>query len=343
MIDRIVGRCLRRRGVAILLALATLIYGWYSWTQLKVVAYPSISDVTAQVITRAPGLAAEEIEQQITTPLERALASAPLLATMRSSSTFGLSLITMVFRDGAEDYWIRQRMTERIQQVTLPPGINPSLDPLTGPDGEIYCYMLESDSKNLMELSEIQRWVVIPALQQVPGVINVDNFGGFTRQFQLELDPAELQRFGLGLSDVVAAINSNSSNAGGGRIARGEQAYVIRGIGLVRTLDDLGNIVVTERDGVPILVRDLGALRFSHQEREGIAGKDENPDTIEGIVDLLINENPSDVLAGIHAKVGCIYLRRQSGNEIPRQIYILDTLQLRHNRRKAFHPIVGGH
>jgi cobalt-zinc-cadmium resistance protein CzcA len=303
MIDRIVGLCLRRRGLALIVALATLVFGWYSWTQLQVIAYPSISDVTAQVITQAPGLAAEEIEQQITTPLERMLASTPRLATMRSSSTFGLSLITMVFRDGAEDYWIRQRINERVQQVTLPTGITPALDPLTGPDGEIYCYVLESDSKNLMELSEIQRWVVIPALQQVPGVVNVDNFGGFTRQFQVELDPAELQRFGLGLSDVVAAINSNSSNAGGGRIARGEQAYVIRGIGLVRTLDDLGNIVVTQRNGVPILVRDLGSLAFSHQEREGIVGKDENPDTVEGIVDLLINENPSEVLAAIHAKV----------------------------------------
>ena len=303
MIDRIIGLCLRRRGVAIAVALTVLISGWYAWSRLKVIAYPSIADVTAQVITQAPGLAAEEIEQQITTPLERQLASTPLLASIRSSSTFGLSLITMVFRDGAEDYWVRQRITERVQQVTLPPGITPTLDPVTGPDGEIYCYTLESDSKNLMELSEIQRWVVMPALLQVPGVVNVDNFGGFTRQFQAELDPAELQRFGLGLSDVVNAINNNSANSGGGRIARGEQAYVIRGIGLIRTLDDLGNIVVTQRNGVPILVRDLGRLAFSHQEREGIVGKDENPDTVEGIVDLLINENPSEILAALHAKV----------------------------------------
>ena len=326
MIDRIIGLCLRRRGVAAMVALAALIYGGYAWTQVLVVAYPSISDVTAQVITQAPGLAAEEIEQQITTPLERALASTPLLATMRSSSTFGLSLITMVFRDGAEDYWTRQRITERIQQVTLPPGISPALDPLTGPDGEIYCYTLESNSKNLMELSEIQRWVVIPALQQVPGVVNVDNFGGFTRQFQVDLDPAELQRFGLGLSDVVTAINNNSSNAGGGRITRGEQAYVIRGVGLVRTLDDLGNIVVTQRNGVPILVRDLGALRFSHQEREGIVGKDSNPDTIEGIVDLLITENASEVLTRIHAKVA--ELNRQLAAQDVRIVAFIDRDEL---------------
>ena len=276
MIDRFIGLCLRRRTIVIMVATATLIFGWYSWTQLKVIAYPSLSNVTAQVITVAPGLAAEEVEQQITTPLERGLASTPMVATMRSSSTFGLSLITMVFRDGAEDYWIRDRMKERIQDVTLPTGVTPTLDPLTGPDGEIYCYTLESDSKNLMELSEIQRWIVIPALQQVPGVVTVDNFGGFTRQFQVELDPAELLRFNLGLSDVVAAINNNSSNAGGGRITRGEQAYVIRGIGLVHTLDDLGNIVVSEHNGVPILdprswkarVQPPGTRGYPWQERE---------------------------------------------------------------------------
>ena len=154
-----------------------------------------------------------------------------------------------------------------------------------------------------MELSEIQRWIVIPALKQVPGVVNVDNFGGFTMQYQLELDPVQLQRYGIGLNDVVTAINNNSSNAGGSRISRGEQGYVIRGIGMVRTLDDLGNIVVTQRNGVPILVRDLGKTTYSHQEREGILGKDNNPDTIEGIVELLKYQNPSEVLKGIHAKV----------------------------------------
>ena len=270
---------------------------------MAVEAYPDIGDVTAQVTTQAPGLAAEEVEQQITIPLERALAGTPGLQTMRSSSTFGLSLITLIFRDGAEDYWSRQRITERISQVNLPPGIQPGLDPADGPTGEIYRYTLESDTKNLMELSEIQRWTVIPALNRCRAWSNVANFGGFTMQYQLELDPVQLQRLGVGLNDVITAINNNSSNAGGSRISRGEQGYVIRGIGLVRTLADLGNIVVTQRNGVPILVRDLGKLTYSHQEREGILGKDDNPDTIEGIVRLLKYQNASQVLKGIHAKV----------------------------------------
>jgi cobalt-zinc-cadmium resistance protein CzcA len=133
--------------------------------------------------------------------------------------------------------------------------------------------------------------------------VNVDNFGGFTMEYRLELEPTELLRYGIGLNDVVTAINANSANAGGSRIARGEQSYVIRGVGLVRSLDDLGSIVVTQRKGVPILVRDLGILKYSHQERAGIVGKDGNPDTIEGIVDLLKYENASEVLKGIHATV----------------------------------------
>ena len=303
MINRIINICLSKRLVVIMVAILLSVFGYYSWTRLAVEAYPDIGDVTAQVITQAPGLASEEVEQQITIPLERGLAGTPGLASIRSSSTFGLSLITLVFRDGAEDYWSRQRVTDRINQVSLPAGIQPGLDPVSGPVGEIYRYTLESDTKNLMELSEIQRWIVIPALEQVPGVANVDNFGGFTMQYQLELDPAQLQRYGIGLNDVITAINNNSSNAGGSRLSRGEQGYVIRGIGLVRTLADLGNIVVTQRNGVPILVSDLGKTTYSHQEREGILGKDSNPDTIEGIVDLLKYQNPSKVLKGIHAKV----------------------------------------
>ncbi len=303
MIDKIIAWCLHRRGLVFGIAMLVAIYGHYAWTQLAVEAYPELSDVTVQVTTQVPGLAAEEIEQQITTPLERALAGTPGLTSMRSSSTFGLSLITLVFRDGAEIYWSRQRVTERIAGVTLPQGVTPGLDPVSGPAGEIYRYTLESDTHNLMELSEIQRWKVIPALQQVPGVANVDNFGGFTKEFQLEVDPQKLLQFGVGMNDVIAALSANNTNAGGGRVTRGEQSYVIRGEGLMRSLKDMGDIVVTQHNGDPIRVRDLGTLQDGHQIREGILGKDGNPDTIEGIVDLLLGENPSMVLKGIHAKV----------------------------------------
>jgi heavy metal efflux system protein len=341
MINTLFRFCFEKRMLFIVVTLLVICFGYYSWTQLAIEAYPELSDVTAQVTTQVPGLAAEEIEQQITTPLERGLADTQGLVSMRSSSTFGLSLITMVFKDGADDYWERQRIMERIGQVTLPPGITPGLDPVSGPAGEIYRYTLESKSKNLMQLSEIQNWVVIPALEQVPGVINVDNFGGFTKEFQLELDPQQLLHYGVSVNQVTAAISANTSNAGGGRITRGEQSYIVRGIGMVHSLKDLGDIVVTQNNGVPVRVKELGKLRYGHQVREGILGKDNNPDTIEGIVDLLKYENASKVLEGIHAKVD--ELSKQLN---PQDVYIVPYIDrddlVNATKEKVFHTVMEG-
>jgi len=303
MIESVVEFCLRRRLIVMMVAVVVFAFGLYSGTQLKIEAYPEIGDVTVIVSSKATGLAAEEVEQQITVPLERALASTPGLFTIRSTSTFALSLITMVFKDGVEDYWARQRVLERIAQVALPANIQPVLGPLTGPTGEILRYTLESDAKNLEELSEIQRWIVLPALNQVPGVASVANFGGLTRQFQLEVDPVALERYGLGLSDVTNAIVANSASAGGSRITRGEQSYVIRSIGLIRNKEDLGNIVIAQHGGEPVLTRDVGVPRYSHQEREGMLGKDHNPDAIQGVVQMLKGENASHVLEALHARL----------------------------------------
>ncbi|MGD0490135.1 MAG: CusA/CzcA family heavy metal efflux RND transporter [Steroidobacteraceae bacterium] len=303
MIDQFVGFCLHRRIAIIVIAALLSAFGVYAWETLSVEAYPELGDVAAQVTTQMPGLAAEEVEQLITVPLEREINGTPGLLLMRSSSTFGLSLITVLFRDGYEDYWARQRLTERINQAVLPAGATPSLDPVAGPGGEIYRYTLESDTKNLQELSEIQRWTVIPALKSVPGVVDDTNFGGFTTEYQLDLDPKQLTHFGLGITDVINAVNNNNTNAGGGRVSRGDQSYVIRGVGLIHDLEEIGSIVVTQVHGAPVLVRDLGRTTLSHQEREGILGKDSNPDTIEGIVLMLKYQNPSQTLRGIHEKV----------------------------------------
>src|SRR5215475_850967 len=303
MIDQFVALCFRKRLVVRLIAIFAAIFGIYAWTQLAIDAYPLLSPVSAQVTVQVPGLAAEEVEQQITIPLERGLNGTPGLASMRSIITFALSQINLLFRDGAEDYWERQRVRERIGDVTLPSGASAGLDSVTAPELEIFRYTLQSDTKNLMELSEYQRWVIQPALRQVPGVAEVDNFGGFTRQFRLDLDPTELLRYGLGINDVINAINNNTANAGGGRVPRGDQSFIVRGVGLVHTLDDLGNIVVTQTNSMPVLVRDLGSMSYAHQEPEGILGLNQNPATIEGIVMGLKYTNVSEVIAGIHTKV----------------------------------------
>ena len=303
MIARFVAICLRRRQLVWLIAIFMAVFGYVSWTKLDIEAYPDIADVTSQVITQYPGHAAEEVEEQVTIPLERELNGVPGLQVMRSHSTFGLSLITLVFQDGVDDYWARQRIQERIAGVDLPPGANPGLDPLTSPIGEIYRYTLESGFRDERELKEIQEWVVIPRIKQVSGVADVTNFGGETSQFQLIVDPAKLAQYNVSLKQVTDSIEANNANAGGSIVVRGEQGYVVRGIGLIRSLQDLGNIVILQKNGMPVFLKNLGTLQLGALERRGILGKDKNPDTVSGIVLLLRGMNPSIVLAGIHQQV----------------------------------------
>ena len=303
MIEHFVTLCFNRRGLIGFAFLLLALYGWYSWTQLSIEAYPDISDTSAQVITQVPGLAAEEIEQQITVPLERAIIGVPGMYVMRSNSTFGLSLITVVFKDGVKDYWARQRLLERIGDVELPYDAKPGLDPMTSPVNEIYRYTLESKTRNIRELSELQAWTVIPRLKMIPGVVDVSNFGGITTRFLIKFDPDRLIKYNITLRQISEAINENNANAGGSIIDRGEQGFVVRGVGLITGLEDLGNIVLTRKNGVPVLIKDLGEVKLSHNKRKGVLGKDDNPDTIEGIMLMLRGENALRVLDGVHKTV----------------------------------------
>jgi cobalt-zinc-cadmium resistance protein CzcA len=303
MIGKLVSVCIQKRWLVLSLLGLLAVFGVQAWRELAIEAYPDIADTTAQVITQFPGHAAEEVEQQVTVPLERELNGIPGLHIMRSKSTFGLSLITLVFVDGVEDYWARQRIQERIANVDLPEGVKPGLDPLTSPTGEIFRYTLESRVRGQRALKELQEWVVVPRLKQVFGVADVTSFGGETTQFQLLVDPDKLTRFGLALKDVTAAVQANNANAGGSVMVLGEQGFVVRGIGLVRSLDDLGLVVVTQRKGTPVFLRDLGEVRLGALQRSGVLGKDDNDDAVSGIVLLLRGENPSAVLENIHKAV----------------------------------------
>ena len=287
--------------------LMMVFFGYYSWTRLSIEAYPDIADVTSQVVTQVTGLAAEEVEQQISIPIERALNGMPGMHVMRSKSTFGLSMITIVFNDGVEDYWARQRIQERLNDLNLPYGAQPGLDPLTSPVGEIYRYIVESKNYDLRELTDLQNWVIIPRIKQVSGIAAVTNFGGITTQYQIEVDPRKLEQYQLSLSDVQTAVINNNANAGGSVLIRGDLGYVVRGIGLIKTLDGLGNIVVKSVKGVPIFLKDVGTLRYGNIERKGVLGYTDrgvdHSESVEGIVLLLKKENPSAVLAGVHEAV----------------------------------------
>lgn len=296
-----------KRWVMVILFSLLAAFGYYSWKQLSIEAYPDIADVTSQVVTQVPGLAAEEVEQQITIPIERALNGLPGMNVMRSKSTFGLSIITIVFNDGVEDYWARTRIQERLNEVELPYSAVPELDPLTSPIGEIYRYIIESDNHDLRELTDLQNFVIIPRIKQVSGIADVTNFGGITTQFQVELNPQKLDQYNLTLSEVTETIENNNVSAGGSVLPRGDLGYVIRGIGLVKDLSDLGKIVVKSENGVPVLLNDIGDLKYGNIERKGILGytdKNRNySESIEGVVLLLKGENPSIVLEEVHKAI----------------------------------------
>lgn len=279
------------------------IFGYLSWKQLSIEAYPDIADVTSQVITQVPGLAAEEMEQQITIPIERALNGLPGMHVMRSKSTFGLSIVTVVFNDGVEDYWSRQRIQERLLELELPYGAIPGLDPLTSPIGEVYRYIIESDRHSLRELTDLQNWEIIPRINQVSGVAEVSNFGGIITQYQIELNPRKLEQYNLSLTEITEAIDKNNANAGGSVLTKGDLGYVVRGIGLLDSLEDLGKIVVSTEEGVPVFLNDLGELKYGTLERKGVLGYTDRErdysESIQGIVLLLKHQNPSEVLKGI--------------------------------------------
>ena len=230
MIERIVAFALHQRFVVVALALILTVGGLVSYGHLPIEAYPDVGDVTVEIITLWPGHAAEEVERLITIPLENELNGIANVTFLRSDTLFGLSNIRVLFADGTDDYWARQRMQERINGVDLPPGASPGLDPLTSPIGEIYRYTLESGIRDQRELKEFQQWVVIPRLRQVPGVADVTNFGGETTQFQLIVNPPKLAQYNLSLKQVTDAIQANNANAGGSIVVRVRKATSSAGL-----------------------------------------------------------------------------------------------------------------
>lgn len=304
---KIIYTAIHRRGLMFVLFLFLAVVGYYSWTKLAIDAYPDIADTTVQVVTQVPGLAAEEIEQQISIPIERAMNGMPGLNVMRSKNTFGLSTVVLVFDDGIDNYWARQRVQERLVDVELPYDAVPGLNPLTSPTGEIFRYVLESDQLDIRELTDLHKWVVIPRLKQVTGVADVSNFGGITTQYQIEVNPHKMEQYNVTLGDITEKIEKNNVNAGGSMLSRGDLSYVIRGIGLVKDLKDLGRIVIKTENGIPVYLDDLGTLKYGNLERKGVLGFFDGvrnySDGVEGIVQMLRGENPSQVLEGVHRAV----------------------------------------
>lgn len=295
---------LRQRFVVLLAAAALVGGGLWAFLQLQVEAYPDISETQVVVITLVPGQAAEEIEQQVTVPIERALQSVPRATSRRSRTIFGLSVVDVTFEYGTDDSLARQSVLEKLRDVELPEGISPSLAPPTTPAGELYRYVVEGKGRDEMQLREIQDWVVAPRLLQVPGVGDVFAFGGLVKQYQIEVDPLALTRYSLSMPQIAAAVSANNRNAGGALLSSQQQAMVVRGVGLISSVRDIEDVVVTSSNGVPVFVRDIGTVRVGPAPRTGVFGVDSVSGRVEGVVAMRRGDNPSDVLRGVRDAVG---------------------------------------
>ena len=303
MISKVLPAVLHQRFVSVLLGIALVGLGLWAFKELKVEAYPDISDTQVVVITLFPGHAAEEVEQQVSVPIERALNGVPNVIARRSRTIFGLSVVELTFDYGTDDYFARHVVIEKLGDATLPAGVQPTLGPLSTPIGELYRYTLQSKHLNARQLRELQDWVIEPRFLQVPGVADVTPFGGLIKQYQIEVDPLALSRYNLSISQIAQAVDANNENAGGALLDNHQQSMVIRGVGLIESASDIENIVVTENGGVPVFVRDLGCVNIGSAPQTGIFGIGRNADAIEGIVLMRRGENPSDVLKGIHDAV----------------------------------------
>ena len=306
MIKRVVSFALHQPLFVVLGMILFIGGGIAAFKALPVEAFPDVTDTQVTVITLYPGRAAEEVEKQVTIPLEVVLAGMPNTVRMFSHTQFGLSFIILTFDDRANAYFARTQVNERLREAELPPGVTPDLAPLSTPIGEVYRYRVKADGYDSRELRTLQDWVVMRQLKLVPGVADVVSLGGLVKQYEVNPDLAKLRYYNVTLQQLFSALDRGNANAGGSYLEQGRQQYLIRGIGLLRSADDIGNIVVAERSGVPVLVKHIADVTIGAVPRQGIVGEDKDDDVVTGIVLMRKGENPSQVLLGVKQKIDFI-------------------------------------
>ena len=306
MIHRIVHFALRQRFVVLIVTVLIVLAGAYSFRQMPVDAYPDLSPPMVELITQWPGHAAEEVERLTTLPLELAMNGTPHLKVMRSISLYGLSDVRLTFDESVDPYFARQVVFERIGDASLPQGVAPSMAPLFSPSGLVYRYVIESPDRTPMELHTYEDWIIERAYRSVPGVADDSGFGGPTMQYQVLLDPVKLYNFHLPVTQVLNALQANNSNTGGGFYTQGGQFYYVRGLGLIKTTDDVGEVVVGSNNGAPIRVKDIGRVEIGNAPRLGIFGfqtaQKNNDDAVEGVILMRRGEQTQNVLEGVEKK-----------------------------------------
>lgn len=324
MIKNLLFFSLRNRWVVIAVSFVLMGVGYWCFTQLKIEAYPDIADTNVIVVAQYPGRAAEEVEQQVTVPIERALQNTPNVLDRRSRTIFGLAVVQLTFKDGTDDYFARQQVTERLASAELPDGVAPELAPLSTAVGEILRYVVEAPaSYSPTQLRDLQDWVIKPALLQVPGIADVTTFGGPLKQFHIITSPEKLVKYGLSMQNVIDAINVNNQNTGGNVISRGGQGFAIRGLGAIKNEQDIQNIVLKSDNGVPVFVRDVATVEVTPPPPSGVMGYTITADKVdvssgvEGIILLRRYENPSEVLKVLKEKIADL-----ESSELPEGVHL---------------------
>lgn len=326
MLKAIVDFALKQRVFVVAVTLMVAIAGIYAFSELPVQAFPDVQDVQVQIITLVPGQAPEEVERAVTLPIERTEYGVPKLTQLRSISMSGLSVVTLTFADGTDDYFARAQVLEKLSEIALPTGIQPQLAPLSTAVGEIYRYIVEAPAEMpLDEVRAIQDWTIEPALRQVPGVADISGFGGAIREYQVHVHPDLLRKYNLSLEQVATALQANSSNTGGGLLQRGDEDLVVRAIGLFQTIDDVGRVPIAVFGGQPVLVRDIGDAVIGTQTRYGIVGYNQQDDLVEGIVVMTKGEDPAKVIAALKSHIAEVQKQLPTGVSI-RPIYDRTTL-----------------
>ncbi len=303
MFEHIVQFSLRNRAAVLFFTAVVVVGGLFAFRGLTIEAFPDPTDTQVNVITIFPGQPSEEVERQIGLPIERALNGTPGLSRLRNLSLFGLSFVTMTFADGVDALFARAQVLERLRDATLPPDIEPTLGPLATPIGEIYRYTLTGGGDDPMRLRTLQEWVVRPRLLREQGVADVVNYGGLVREVHVQPSPAKLAAFGLTLEDLETALKKASQNASGGILERGAEQMVIRSQGLFQRLEDIGAVHVAMHEGTPVLVHDVAEVSDGWAPRQGVVSRDQQVDSVEGIVLMRRAENPSVVLARVRAAI----------------------------------------
>ncbi|WP_427772951.1 efflux RND transporter permease subunit [Comamonas thiooxydans] len=313
MIASMIRAALSQRLVVVVLALVMCGFGLRAAMNLSVDAFPDVTNVQVQVATEAPGRSPEEIERFVTVPLEIAMTGLPGLAEMRSLNKSGLSIITLVFTDATDVYFARQLVTERLIEVTprMPEGIVPVLGPVSTGLGEVYQYTLDHPDDGKRELTQaelterrtIQDWVARPLLRSIPGVAEINSQGGYVKQYQVLVDPARLRHYNLSVRQVVQAVADNNANASGGILPQVTEQYLIRGVGMIRTLEDIGNIVLKEQGGVPVYVRDVAKVQIDAEVRQGAIIKGGYTEGVSGIVLMMRGGNAKEVVTRVKERV----------------------------------------